>query len=143
MRLDCALLCDAVTVRENLLHVLGGGVTRVARPQFPAPLGVGLAMRVMVHPTEAKSPHKLEARLLAEDGEEVASLEIGFQVGSSEVRPGEELSVPFALPMSQLPLPRSGAYSFELLIDGIHQASVPFLAVASPPEEPLSDEQAK
>ncbi len=128
MRIDCALLCDYVTVREGLLHVLGGGITRLGRPSFPSRLGVAFALRIMVHPTEAGKEHKIDALLLAEDGAEVARMEIGFELGPQNVRPGEELSAPFAIPMHDFPIPHEGAYSFELLIDGVHQASVPFLA---------------
>jgi hypothetical protein len=85
----------------------------------------------MVHPTEAGSSHNLETRLLAEDGQEIARLEIGFQLESSDVRPGEELSAAFPIPLHSVPLPAEGAYSFELLIDGVHQASVPFVAERS------------
>lgn len=129
MRVDCALLCDAVTTREGLLHILGGGVTRLNRPSFPAPLGVALALRIMVHPTEADRSHAIEARLLTEDGEQIGIAEVAFEVAlSGEERPGEELAVATALSLQNVPLPDAGAYSFELLIDGVHQASVPFVA---------------
>lgn len=37
MRVDCALLCDAASVREGLLNILGGGITRVTyRPRTRA-----------------------------------------------------------------------------------------------------------
>lgn len=127
MRVDCALLCDSVTVREGLLHVLGGGITRLGRPEFPAPLMGALALRVMVHPTESDRPHQLEARLQAEDGATIARVDIGFELNpSGSERPGEELPVAFALPLHGVAIPHVGAYSFELLIDGVHQASIPF-----------------
>lgn len=143
MRIDCALLCDAATVREGLLHILGGGITRVQRPSYPAPLGMTLAMRILVHPTEFDRAHQLEVQLQGEDGQRVAGLDATFQAGNSgDLAPGEEasLALPLAFPeVVQLPSP--GRYSFELLIDGIHQATVPFLAaqvalqqLAGPPQ---------
>ncbi len=78
----------------------------------------------------------MRAVLLAEDGEEVAGVEIDFGLGPQKVRPGEELSAPFAIPLLNFPVPREGAYSFELLIDGVHQASVPFIAEVTPSGEP-------
>jgi len=136
MRIDCALLCDAVTVREGLLHILGGGVTRANRPQFPSPLTMMLALRIMVHPTEAASEHECRVLLLSVDGEEVAAIAIGFGVTDpSALTPGEEASLPIPINVSNLPLPAAGPYSFEILIDGIHQASVPFLAVLIEGEE--------
>lgn len=82
----------------------------------------------MVHPTEADKPHELEVRLMAEDGPTVGRIEIDFELAPVALRPGEELSVPFAVPLPSVELPHAGAYSFELLIDGVHQASVPFVA---------------
>lgn len=140
MRIDCALLCDAVTVRDGLLHILGGGVTRVSRPEYPGPLGIALALRVMVHPTEAEREHKLEARLISEDGADVGRIDVQFSIaGNDGVRPGEEFSAAIPLPVnSALMLPSAGAYSFEILIDGTHMTSVPFVAVI--PEEVPGDE---
>jgi hypothetical protein len=130
MRIDCALLCDSVTIREGLLHILGGGITRANRENFPAPLNLALALRIMVHPTEADHTHELAVLLLAEDGERIAQLGIQFGINDPSVlEPAEEASLPLALSLHTVPLPREGPYSFELLIDGIHQGTVPFRAV--------------
>lgn len=149
MRIDSALLCDAATVREGLLHVLGGGVTRANRPEFPAPLGMTLALRVMIHPTETAAEHAMQVLLLTEDGQRIADIGIGFGVSDpGQLAVGEEASLPLAIPLGQVVLPHEGAYSFELLIDGIHQVSVPFRAeVVQLPEEgppvppPLTDDE--
>lgn len=130
MRIDCALLCDSVTIREGLLHILGGGITRANREDFPAPLNLALALRIMVHPTEADRTHQLAVVLLAQDGQRIAELGIDFGVNDPSVlEPAEEASLPLALSLHTLRLPDDGPYSFELLIDGIHQGTVPFIAV--------------
>lgn len=131
MRVDCALLCDAATVREGLLHVLGGGVTRLARPGFPARVApLALAVRILVHPTEADRQHHLEVRLQGADGEEVAKVNVDFGVSDpGDLEPGEEVPVPLPLNLPpELTLAGAGRYSFELLIDGVHRGSVPFAA---------------
>jgi hypothetical protein len=130
MRIDCALLCDSVTVREGLLHILGGGITRINRDSFPGPLGAALALRIMVHPTETDRTHELRVMLLAEDGGRIA--EIGIQFGVNDptiLEPTEEASLALPIQMHQVMVPRPGPYNFELLIDGIHQVTVPFRAV--------------
>lgn len=147
MRIDCALICDAATVREGLLHVLGGGVTRANRPEFPAPLGMTLAIRVMIHPTETASEHAMQVLLLAQDGQRVADIGIGFGVSQpDQLAVGEEASLPLTISLGNVMLPDPGAYSFELLIDGIHQVSVPFRAehVAMPegPPQQQTEEEA-
>jgi hypothetical protein len=129
VRIDCALLCDAATVREGLLHVLGGGITRANRPEYPAPLGMAMALRILVHPTEAGDPHNLKMLLQAADGEKVAEFDLQFGLNEpTGLDPGEEASLPVPVPMAGIVLPAPGSYSFELLIDGIHQTSIPFRA---------------
>lgn len=143
MRVDTALLCDAVTVREGLLHVLGGGITRIHRPMYPAPLAASMAVRILIHPTEAAAPHELGVLLVDEDGGQLGEVTLKFQASAegSDLQPGEELALPIPLALQGLPLPKKGMYRFELLIDGIHQLSVPFIAdtnVQPPPQQPPS-----
>jgi hypothetical protein len=136
VRIDCALLCDATTVREGLLHVLGGGVTRINRPGYPAPLApLALALRILVHPTETDRTHQLDVRLQGADGQEIGKFDVQFGIGDpGEVEPGEEVSVPLPLNMPpNVALPSAGRYSFELLIDGVHQQTVAFIAKHVPP----------
>jgi len=40
MKLEAALLCDFAEVREGLLFVVAGGITRVARASLPDRLGL-------------------------------------------------------------------------------------------------------
>jgi hypothetical protein len=130
MRIDTALLCDSVTVREGLLHILGGGITRLNRESFPAPLGVALALRVMVHPTEANRTHQLTVYLIDADGEQLAEVRIEFGLNDPSVLDvGEEASLALPIQLYNVAVPRQGFYSFELLIDDIHQRAVPFKAV--------------
>ncbi len=130
MRVDTALLCDAATVREGLLHILGGGITQVVRPEFPAELGVTLALRIMVHPTEMEHPHQLQIIVQGEDGEKVTEVKAQVQVADPHlVPPGEEgeLLIPWNFPGRPV-LHQPGRYSMEILIDGVHQGTVPFKA---------------
>lgn len=138
MRIDSALLCDAATAREGLLNILGGGITRAGRPKFPGPLGLTLALRIIVHPTEADQPHQLVVLLQGEDGQELARVDIGFEVADlGAFQPGDQISVPVAIPMPlEVQLPEPARYSFEVLIDGIHQTTVPFIAHVIEPPQP-------
>jgi hypothetical protein len=128
LRVDTALLCDWATVREGLLHILGGGITRIWRSEFPAPLGACLAVRVALHPTEATGQHEIQVLLLGEDGSEVARIDGQFSVSEGDTAPGEEVAMAIPMPMPAVGIEKPGAYSFEILIDGIHHASVPFRA---------------
>jgi hypothetical protein len=130
MRIDCALLCDAATVREGLLNILSGGITRANRTSYPAPLGMVLALRIMIHPTEISRPHQLRVLLQDADGRQLAAMEAEIGIGDpGQIEPGEEASLPLPLGLPpQVALPAPGRYSFEILIDGTHQATVPFTA---------------
>lgn len=129
MRISTALLCDAATVREGLLHVLGGGVTLLGRTQFPAPMLVQLAILIHQHPTELAHDHVLDVIVQQADGERVAEASVAWGPVVEAGRPTREVAQPLVLPLETLGLPAAGSYSIELLIDGIHQTSIPFDAV--------------
>lgn len=89
MRVD-AFLRDSATVREGLLHVLGGGITRLWRNRYPADLNVALAMMIAMSPTEANNDHVLQATVSGTDGEPIAQLDGQFRSEASEYKvPGE------------------------------------------------------
>jgi hypothetical protein len=137
MRVTTALLCDAATVREGLLNVLAGGVTRVNAPVYPFQYEGALAVVFTAHPTEASKEHDFQVILQSEDGQRVA--ELGGQMQAQpgpDLQPGEEMTIPVVLKFGQV-LPAPGRYSFEVLIDGVHQVTVPFgaMPVLSEPEE--------
>lgn len=143
MRIDTALLCDAATVREGLLNVLGGGITVVAHPAYPADLGVVLALRIMVHPTEMASSHRLEILIQGEDGEQITKVDAEVGVGDpTGVPPGDEGEMLIAWNFPGRPkLPSPGRYSFEILIDGNHQTSIPLRAIEGATIPPLGGQQ--
>ena len=74
MNID-AMLCDAATVREGLLNVLGAGITRLHREQFPAAMGTQLALLLHSNAKEMGKPHKLLITITHETKEKIAELE--------------------------------------------------------------------
>jgi len=128
-----ALLCDAVTVREGLLHVLGGGANTLWREAYPAPLGVDLGLLLTLHPSEATEAHHVRIILQDEDGKVVAQLDAEFTINQPAtepaVRPGQMLYVPLAIPLRNVPIPNAGSYSVELLVDKQHRRSLPVTAM--------------
>lgn len=134
-----AFLCDAATVRENLLHILGGGITRIWRDVYPSPLGMDLAVQLLLHPSEATERHRIRVLLQDDDGQLLAQLDGEFSVGTegADTRPGELIAVPLVLNLTGFPIPRTGTYSLELLLDNQHARSLAFVVVDSPPGLPL------
>ncbi len=127
------MLCDYATVREGLLHVLGGGINRLWREEYPAPLGVTLALLFEVHPTEMNTDHTLGVIMINEDGQEIGNVTADFAIASDpdKGRPGENLILPLVVPLQQVVLPNHGAYSVEILIDGQHKRSLGVLAAGN------------
>jgi hypothetical protein len=140
VRVDTALVCDAVSVREGLLNVLGGGVTRLNPPTYPHAFQGALALRLIAHPTEAATPHGFRIVLQTEDGKRL--VEIGGDMETQpadNLEPGEELAIPLGLNFN-VSVPSPGGYSFEVLIDGIHQTTLPFRAMPTPNRGEGADE---
>jgi len=128
VRVDCALLCDAVTVREGLLHILGGGVTRLGRPSYPAPMAVSLALRILLHPSEAGRQHRVEIEIVTQDGAQVGQVQAVFQAerpAAGVLEPGEELAVAIPISLAKFALPKPGSYVVDILLNGMHQVSLP------------------
>jgi uncharacterized protein DUF6941 len=127
MRVGTALLCDFAAVRDSLLFVVGGGVNRLYRDEYPAPMGVSLALVFEVHQMEAAHPHEIDVRVVGEDGAELARMQGGFQTNLPPgVHVGEEILVPVGLDLRDVGLQTAGAYSIEISVDGTHHRTVQF-----------------
>ena len=63
MKVVTATLCDFGQIREGLLSVLSGGITRLKRPAFPAPLGCHLALILEMSSIELEDTREVSVRL--------------------------------------------------------------------------------
>ena len=90
MEIQAAILCDSATVREGLLHVLGGGINRLYRSELPAPLGVALALLVAFEPEEVDQLHEVHDRSFSQSttcrGNGGAPGEASFEDGAGRER---------------------------------------------------------
>jgi hypothetical protein len=128
VKITTGLLCDYASIREGLLFVVGGGVTRIRRTEYPAPFGCSVALLVELHQMELARPHELELRVLGPDGENIASLKGGFQAMGEDLDVGENLPIPVALDLRNAALPKPGRYNIEASVDGSHQLTLSFSA---------------
>jgi hypothetical protein len=136
VKITTGLLCDFASVREGLLFVVGGGITRVRRTQYPAGLDCTVALLVELHQMELTRPHELELRVLGPDGEDVANLKAGFQTARpSDLDIGENLSIPVVVDLRGAALSKPGRYNIEASIDGSHQLTLSFRATSPPTME--------
>ena len=133
MRLTLAALCDAASVRENLLNILGAGATHILRPSYPSPLGATLALQFMINHADAESDHQVVAVVESRNGEVLGRLSMDLvlrQPGLNIVPAGEEVSIPLvAIQLAMVPLPRPGPYVVNVSLDGELKTELPFIAV--------------
>jgi hypothetical protein len=136
MKVASAFLCDAATVREGLLHVLGGGITRLWREEVPAPMGVAVALLLEVDRSELGRPHQLEMVVMGEDGGEVAKVQGGFQSPPNpHLEFGENALLPIQVPLHGAAVPTYGQYSMSVHIDNVMHARLTFI-VRHPSQKP-------
>ncbi|MGH9075680.1 MAG: DUF6941 family protein [Acidimicrobiales bacterium] len=129
-RIQMAILCDFATVREGLLHVLGGGVSRIWRPRMPAPLGLTLAVLAEVAPERAQLPHEFKVQIVGPDEAVVADMSGGFGVKPGprplHLEEGEGMLIPAVVPLLNVGVGRHGAYTLSATLDDAATAVLRF-----------------
>jgi len=100
LELTTLSLCDYANVREGLLNIVSGGITRIATHSgFPTEIEAHIAMSVYVHPHRVGESHTGRVILRYPDtATEIVRVEIEFNVDAPR-QPGEGLNFPFALPL--------------------------------------------
>lgn len=118
IQVSSAFLCDAATVREGLLHAIGGGVTRLWRPILPAPLGVSLAAIITVDEADLGRPHQVDIKVTNPDGGSVLSA-VGILMAPRPERlePGELLHLPLVQAFDGAQVTVHGRHRVRLDID--------------------------
>lgn len=122
MKVTTALLCDFAQVREGLLSVMSGGITRLWREELPAPLGVWLALMIELDSIEQRRPHDLRVVVVDQDGHEAGAGEGQFVINKVDgYEPGEPALVPVPIPLGTITIKSYGAHDVKVYIDGAHQ----------------------
>lgn len=116
--LTTLLLCDYANIREGMLNVVSGGITRIATANgFPSSIDAHLAMSVYVHPHRVSETHTGRIILRYPDiVEEIARIEFQFH-GDAELNPGEGLNFHFALPLQSIVAARPGQIDVSVTVN--------------------------
>jgi hypothetical protein len=116
--ISAAILCDFAQVRENLLFVSSGGLTRIFAPKVPAPFNMMLGLIFEIGPDEVAAAHEFTVVIKhIETAKDVARIVGGFQVDGQPF-PGEGLYAPMALDFRTVSVPEFGALDVHTEIDG-------------------------
>lgn len=138
MKVTTALLCDFAQVREGLLFVSSGGVTRLYRETLPAPMGICYAVVVTLDRIELQRPHEFQIVVMDVDGSQVAEARGGFQLEPINLEVGEKQQVPLAIDLRMAGVDAYGPHSVSLYIDGNLSHETAFYVV-QPPQRPRSE----
>jgi hypothetical protein len=119
--LTTLLICDAAQVRENLLMVLSGGITRLHVPELPATIQFSVAIVVEINYVEIDQPHEIRMTII--DPESAGPIAEPF-VASLPADPetakriflGEPVLVPLTVSVA-LGVEHAGQYDIRVTVD--------------------------
>jgi hypothetical protein len=137
MKATAVMLADHATVREGLLHILGGGINRVVRDPLPAALGAMLAL--MLQPENVDdllTTHNLEVTIkhAGTEGEGSVAKAV-MTLRSTASAPGPLPPVAVVVPLQFVPVTETGTHKITVSLDGEQAASIEFEVVkAAEPE---------
>ena len=116
--LTTLLLCDYANIREGMINIVSGGITRIGSSVgFPTAIDAHLAMSVYVHPHRVAETHTGRIVLRFPDTvEEIARIEFQFH-GDADLHPGEGLNFHFALPLQGIAAPHAGQIDVSVTVN--------------------------
>jgi hypothetical protein len=132
MEITTAMLADFAQVREGLLFVSSGGITRCYRDDLPAPLGVFLAVVLALDKVEAERTHDVEVRVVDEDGGQLAEIAGQIQLGEPQLLLNESLNLPITFDLRNVPVERFGNVEARLYVGGELRTSLGLWVLQSP-----------
>jgi hypothetical protein len=119
-RLDALILCDFAQVREGLLFVQSGGLTRLVVGAFPASFPCQVAAMVYVPAHEAADAHRLVMKIKAADTAVLVAtidVELHEAPNTNGLQPGEGRQVPIVVPLDAVMFPGPGAFDLHVDLD--------------------------
>jgi hypothetical protein len=134
MEITTALLADFAQVRDGLLFVSSGGVTRCYRDQLPAPLNIHMAMVMELDRLEAEKVHEVHVVVVDEDGQQLAEIAGEIQLGATQMMVNENVNVPIVFDLRNVPIERYGNVEVRLYVQREHRRTLP-IWVLQPPTE--------
>ena len=132
MEVEWLILADSAQVVGSKLYLMGGGWDRLNVPKFPHTQTAAIAASVVVPWNETNEKHTFEIRVDTEDGETVARMNGGFEVGRPPGIPkGQDQRMQLALGF-QLAVKDSGTIVIVASVDGAELKRTVFNIVGPP-----------
>jgi hypothetical protein len=115
--LSTAVLCDFAQVRDRLLFVASGAVSRLYRSELPSPIGLMVGLIIEVPLEDAGMNHSLRAEVINRHGTVLATLDNVFRVGDEGLFPHEVQQVPLVLSITGVRARTWGTHQIRLYLD--------------------------
>ena len=149
--LSTAVLCDFAQVRDRLLFVSSGAVSRLYRQELPSPLGLMVGLVIEVPLEDAGMEHRLRAEVINRHGTVLATLDNTFRVSDAGLFPHEVQQVPLVLSITGVRARTWGTHQVRLYLDDdlvraltlyVVPAAAPQAAVrATPTQSRVADDE--
>ena len=140
MNIDWIIPCRFAEVHDNLATIVGAGIDTFWLPSLPAPVQVGVAVRLLATADELGPDHHHTVRNIVRgpDGSPLSDLIETFKAGSLEeianARPEWLNGIALVL-MIMFDAAEAGTYTFEHIVDDSSK-SIPLHVVHGVPGEP-------
>lgn len=121
MEICSFLISDHAEVREGLLFINGGGVTRVRKPTLPASLQLYFSVVISVAPDEIDQVHEVTISIVhADTAQEIFRTTAALQFAGppENARPGEVIQLPLVFDTYSVLIKAAGNYDAKLIVDG-------------------------
>jgi len=129
MKISTIMLCDAASVRDGLLHVLGGGLNILWREAYPAPMGCTLALMIegQIGDVSPDKPLQLAITIFADnvDGPVVVRFD-GELTAIADGSGARNFITPVVYNLDPVPLPGPGTYHLTVQLEQLEPISIVF-----------------
>ena len=133
-RLSTLLLSDYAQVRDRLLFVSSGGISRVVQNTFPAHPRIHLALVVHLPVDTLGRPHRVLIKLKYPDHAAVIG-QIEIKINLDQIvgaNPGEGINVPQAIDLAPVVFPHPGQVDVQVSIDDEPAGDLTFWILRKP-----------
>ena len=133
-RLTTLLLSDYAQVRDRLLFVSSGGISRVVQSSFPAHPRIHLALVVHLPVNTLGTSHRVLIKLKYPDHAAVIG-QIEIKINLDQVlgaNPGEGINVPQAIDLAPVVFPHPGQVDVQVAIDDEPAGDLTFWILQKP-----------
>ncbi|MEZ5322009.1 MAG: hypothetical protein R2698_08055 [Microthrixaceae bacterium] len=135
------ILCDFAQVREGLLFVSSGGITRIAAPTLGSAVQFYVAGEIEVMAHEADLVHNVDVKVNVVDTSTTiwhSHLQIQTNRTNEGMFPGESLHIPFACPVGPMPVSAFGPHDLKVSLDDSETEITTFYLLQITPTPPIA-----